>query len=147
MCGHKSSIEGTSHRRSTSGVKSFQINRSVCEAELLELSSVDGRESGSGNCILPLGTFVHTQSVCIDWFQHRVLAFGEVFSTFGQSYQESVHIIDSLCNERSIHSFLAISITLGFSLKPTVNLSVLFYYGTGDLSVSSQVFVLVLSED
>ncbi|KOM26124.1 hypothetical protein LR48_Vigan232s001100 [Vigna angularis] len=43
-----------SHRRSTSGVKSFQINRSVCEVELLELSSVDGRETGSGEIVFCL---------------------------------------------------------------------------------------------
>ncbi|KOM47761.1 hypothetical protein LR48_Vigan07g146500 [Vigna angularis] len=43
-----------SHHRSTFGFKSFQINRSVCQAELLELSSVDGRETGSGEILFCL---------------------------------------------------------------------------------------------
>ncbi|KOM48326.1 hypothetical protein LR48_Vigan07g203000 [Vigna angularis] len=50
------------HRRSTFGVKSFQINRSVCETELIspslhsvfELSSVDGRRTCSGEIVLCL---------------------------------------------------------------------------------------------
>ncbi|KOM55624.1 hypothetical protein LR48_Vigan10g151600 [Vigna angularis] len=36
------------HRRSTFGVKSFQLNRSVCEAELFGLLSVDGRRTYRG---------------------------------------------------------------------------------------------------
>ncbi|KOM34631.1 hypothetical protein LR48_Vigan02g078100 [Vigna angularis] len=44
----------TQHRRRTSGVKSFQINRSVCEAELFELSSVDGRRACSGEIVFCL---------------------------------------------------------------------------------------------